>query len=64
MIGLDSVVRGEADILRYLARSSSSSFDLGYDEAGNPGAAAKTDEIVDVCHRNLVWGNGSQVGFY
>jgi hypothetical protein len=57
VIGLDSLVKGEANILRYVARRLPGEFQY----ENNPRVAVKTDEILDMCERQIVWGSSESM---
>ena len=56
MIGVDTFISGEANILRYVARCLPTEFPYEVD----PGFAFKVDQALDIVHRRIVWDNDMQ----
>jgi len=57
VIGLDTFIRGEANILRYMARRLPNEFLYEVD----PAFAFKVDQALDFVHRRIVWGDDMQI---
>ena len=49
-----NVIRGEVNIIRYVARVLSSTFN--YNESSTK-ESLKIDELLDNCYRNVIWGS-------
>ena len=56
MIGVDSLIRGEANILRFMARRLPNEFPYEL----NPAFAFKVDQALDIVHRRIVWDDDMQ----
>ena len=56
MIGLDTLIRGEANILRYMARRLPNEFP--YEEDAT--YALKIDQALDIVHHGFIWGDDMQ----
>lgn len=56
VIGLDTLIRGEANILRYMARRLPNEFPYEEDAA----YALKIDQALDIVHHGFIWGDDMQ----
>ncbi len=59
MIGLDTVVKGEANILRHVARCLPAEFQ--YESSKCPLHAAAVDAALDAAHYGFVWGDSRRL---
>jgi len=59
VIGIDTFIRGEANILRYVARRFPNEFPYEVD----PALAFKIDHALDLVHRHIVWEDDMQSAF-
>jgi len=59
VIGIDTFIRGEANILRYVARRFPNEFPYEVD----PALAFKIDNALDLVHRHIVWEDDMQSAF-
>lgn len=56
VIGVDTFICGEANILRYISRRLPNEFPYEVD----PAFAFKVDQALDIVHRRIVWGDDMQ----